>query len=296
VRTIFHISDVHFGPPHLPRVSDGVVELVEERRPDVVVLSGDLTQRAKPEQFRQARRFVDRKPVPTLVVPGNHDVPLYRFWERIFVPFGAYQKHYGEELEPVYRDDELLIVGINTAFNWTWKDGRIKLSRLLEVGELLEQAPDHLLKVVVAHHHQIPPPNFGTQRVLSNAYEAIDLFSSVGVDLILSGHLHQAYIGNSEEFYPKGRPPVVILHSGTTTSNRGRMGERERNTCNWIEVAEETLTVSHLRWHHQRERFLELSRHLYPRQEKVPYTLEDVEQGDAGIQETQVSSASKETE
>jgi hypothetical protein len=55
-------------------------------------------------------------------------------------------------------------------------------------------------------------------------------------------------------------------------------------------------TVSHLRWHHQRERFLELSRHLYPRQEKVPYTLEDVEQGDAGIQETQVSSASKETE
>jgi 3',5'-cyclic AMP phosphodiesterase CpdA len=274
VRQIFHISDVHFGPPHLPHVSDGVVELIEDRRPDVVVLSGDLTQRARPEQFRQARRFVDRIPVPTIVVPGNHDVPLYRVWERIFVPFGAYRKHYGEELEPIYRDEELLIVGVNTAFNWTWKDGRITLSRLLEVGELFEAAPEHLLKVVVAHHHLIPPPNFGTQRVLSNAYEAIDLFSSVGVDLILSGHLHQAYIGNSEEFYPKGRPPVVILHSGTTTSNRGRMGERERNTCNWIEVAGETLTVSHLRWHHERGRFLEHSRHLYPRQERVPYALD----------------------
>jgi 3',5'-cyclic AMP phosphodiesterase CpdA len=276
VRTIFHISDVHFGPPHLERVSDGVVEFVEERRPDVVVLSGDLTQRAKPEQFRQARRFVDRIPVPTIVVPGNHDVPLYRFWERIFTPFGAYRRYFAEELEPVYRDDELLIIGINTAFNWTWKDGRITLARLLEVGELLEEAPEELFKVVVAHHHLIPPPNFGTQRVLSNAFEAIDLFSSVGVDLILSGHLHQAYIGNSEEFYPKGRPPVVILHSGTTTSNRGRMGERERNTCNWIEVGPETMTVSHYRWHPELDRFAEHSRHLYPRQERDPYTLDGV--------------------
>ncbi len=274
MRTIFHISDVHFGPPHLPAVSDGVLALVEEHRPDVVVLSGDLTQRAKPYQFRQAREFVDRIPVPTIVVPGNHDVPLYRFWERIFTPFGAYRKHFGPELEPTYRDDELLIVGINTAFNWTWKDGRITLGRLLEVGEVFEKVPERVFKVVVAHHHLIPPPTFGTQRVLSNAYEAIDLFSSCGVDLILSGHLHQAYIGSSEEFYPKGRPPVVILHSGTTTSSRGRGGERERNTCNWIEVGPSSMTVSHLRWHTDPGRFLEQSRHQYPRQERFPYALD----------------------
>src|SRR4029079_10909922 len=96
----------------------------------------------------------------------------------------------------------------------------------------------------------IPPPNFGTQRVLGNAFEAIDLFSQVGVDLILSGHLHQAYIGNSEEFYPKGRPPVVILHSGTTTSNRGRGGERESNTCNWIEADGKSLVGYHYRAPH----------------------------------------------
>jgi 3',5'-cyclic AMP phosphodiesterase CpdA len=276
VRTIFHISDVHFGPPHLPRVSEGVLELIAAREPDVVVLSGDLTQRAKPRQFRAARAFVDRIPVPTLVVPGNHDVPLFRVWERVFAPFGAYRKHFSPELEPTYRDGELLIVGINTAFNWTWKDGRIRLSRLLEVAEVLEAAPDSLFKVVVAHHHLIPPPNFGTQRVLANAFEAIDLFSTCGVDLILSGHLHQAYIGNSEEFYPKGRPPVVILHSGTTTSSRGRAGEREKNTCNWIEVGPQTMTVSHYRWHPELDRFAEHSRHLYPRQEREPYTLEGI--------------------
>lgn len=276
MRTILHISDVHFGPPHLPRVSQGVLEFIARHTPSVVVLSGDLTQRAKPEQFREARRFVDSIPVPTIVVPGNHDVPMYRVWERVFSPFGAYRKHFGEEMEPVYRDDELLIVGINSAFNWTIKDGRIKLSRLLEVEKLLRQTPETVFKIVVVHHHMIPPPNFGSQRVLGNAYEAIDLFSSAGVDLILSGHLHQAYIGNSEEFYPKGRPPVVILHSGTTTSRRGRGGEREKNTCNWIRVDGRSIVVSQYRWHPKLERFAEHSRHWYPRQELDPYTLEGI--------------------
>jgi 3',5'-cyclic AMP phosphodiesterase CpdA len=286
VRTIFHISDVHFGPPHLPRVAQGVLDFIERHRPDLVVLSGDLTQRARPEQFRQARAFVDRIPVPTLVVPGNHDVPLYRVFERAFDPYGAYKKYFSTELEPVWRDDEMLVVGINTAFGWTIKDGRIKLSRLLEVADVLEKTPDPMFKVVVAHHHMIPPPNFGSQRVLANAYEAIDLFSSAGVDLILSGHLHQAYIGNSEEFYPKGRPPVVILHSGTTTSNRGRGGERERNTCNWIRVDRESMIVSHYRWHHDLGRFAEHSRHWYPRQERNPYTLEGLAiDGDAPVPE-----------
>jgi 3',5'-cyclic AMP phosphodiesterase CpdA len=251
-----------------------VLELIERNRPDLVVLSGDLTQRAKPEQFKQAREFVDRIPVPTLTVPGNHDVPLYRIWERIFNPYGCYKKYFSPEMEPVYRDDEMLVVGINTAFGWTIKDGRITIRRLLEVEQLLSATPETVFKVVVAHHHMIPPPNFGTQRVLANAYEAIDLFSRAGVDLILSGHLHQAYIGNSEEFYPKGRPPVVILHSGTTTSNRGRGGERERNTCNWIQFDGKSMVVSHYRWHHSLGRFAEHSRHWYPRQELDPYTLE----------------------
>jgi len=258
-------------------VSQGVLDLIERNRPDLVVVSGDLTQRARPEQFRQARQFVDSMiamKVPTLTVPGNHDVPLYRVWERIFNPFGCYKKYFSQELEPVYRDDDMLVVGINTAHGWTIKDGRIRLRRLLEVEKLLRDTPETVFKVVVAHHHMIPPPNFGTQRVLANAYEAIDLFSSAGVDLILSGHLHQAYIGNSEEFYPKGRPPVVILHSGTTTSNRGRGGERERNTCNWIQFDRESMVVSHYRWHHSLERFAEHSRHWYPRQELDPYTLD----------------------
>ena len=255
-----------------------MLDFIAERRPDVVVLSGDLTLRAKPEQFRQARVFVDRIPVPVVVVPGNHDVPLLRVWERIFAPFGAYRRHFAADLEPVYRDDELCVVGINTAYRWTHKSGRITRRRLREVGELLAAVPAGVFKVVVAHHHLIPPPNFGAQDVVANASKAIDLFSRLGADLILSGHHHQAFIGSSEEFYPKGRSPVVIVHSGTTTSDRGRAAERERNSCNWIAFDDRSLVISHYRWHDEDGgRFAEHSRHWYPRQERVPYTLDGLE-------------------
>ncbi|MEJ2086664.1 MAG: metallophosphoesterase family protein, partial [Acidobacteriota bacterium] len=213
LRQIFHISDVHFGPPHLERLSEGVLKFAADRNPDLVVVSGDLTQRAKPDQFRQAKRFVDRIDAPTLVVPGNHDVPLYRFWERFGRPFGAYRHHFAGELEPTFRDSELLVIGVNTAHGLTFKDGRISRRRLGEIAVALAEAPSHLFKVVVAHHHLIPPPWFGNQRVLRGARAAMDLFTRHGVDLVLSGHLHQSFIGSSEEFYPKGRPPVVILHS-----------------------------------------------------------------------------------
>ena len=277
MRSLLHISDVHFGPKHLPRLAEGVLALVEARRPGLVVISGDLTQRAKAEQFRAARAFVDRLDrlsVPSIAVPGNHDVPLWRVWERAFRPFAAYAKHFSPDLEPVFRDEELLVVGINSAFNWTRKDGRIRLKRLLAVRDLFAATPESVFKVVVVHHHLIPPPNFGSQRVLANSYEAIDLFSRAGVDLVLSGHQHQSFIGSSEEFYPEGRPPVLIVHTGTTTSSRGRAAEREKNTCNWIEVDTRKIVVSQLRWHNDLERFAEHGRHLYPRQECVPFMLE----------------------
>ena len=277
MRQILHISDVHFGPPHLPELSAAVLRFATERSPDLIVLSGDLTQRAKPSQFKQARHFVDQLPGPTLVVPGNHDVPLYRFWERFGRPYGAYRKYFDPDLEPIFQDQELLVVGVNTAHGLTFKDGRISNRQLREIRDLIDQAPGEVFKVVVAHHHLIPPPWFGTQSVMRNAPAAMEVFTDSRVDLVLSGHLHQSFIGNSEEFYPKGRPPVVVLHSGTTTSNRGRHGERDKNTCYWIQVEEETMTVSNFRWEPTLGRFAEHSRHWYPRLARSLYNLEPLE-------------------
>ncbi len=274
MRQILHISDVHFGPKHVPEVAAGVLATIDERRPDLVVLSGDLTQRAKPYQFRQARAWVDHFPVPSVVVPGNHDVPLYRFWERLFVPFGAYRRWFARDLEPIYRDEEMLVVGVNTAHGWTFKDGRIALKRLAQVEELLAATPESVLKVVVAHHHLIAPPAFDSQRVATHARQALEVFARAGVDLVLSGHQHLSYIGSSEDFYPRGLPPVVIVHTGTTTSNRGRGSERSANTCNWILTDGGTITVSCHRWDPGTTCFREHSRHVYPRQERQPYGLE----------------------
>ncbi len=273
MRHLLHISDVHFGPPHRPELAEKVLSFAAQRRPDAVVLSGDLTQRAKPSQFQEARRFVDRLAAPVLVVPGNHDVPLYRFWERTLAPFAAYQRHFARELEPTWRDDELLLVGINTAHGWTLKEGRVRLHRLHELAQLIEAAPPSLFKVVVAHHHMTPPPRFGTQTVASNAREAIATFSTAGVDLVLSGHQHQTYVATSEEFYPSGRPPVIILHAGTTTSSRGRGSELDRNTFNWIRVDERSLRVSHYHFEPLLDEFVEISRHAYPRRTCQPYRL-----------------------
>ena len=273
MRHLLHISDVHFGPPHRPDLAEKVLEFAERHRPDVIVLSGDLTQRAKPKQFQEARRFVDRLPAPVVVVPGNHDVPLYRVFERSLRPFHAYQKHFARELEPTWRDDELLIVGINTAHGWTVKEGRVQLKRLREVAEIIQGSPPELFKVVVAHHHLTPPPRFGTQTVARNAFQAITAFSEAGVDLVLSGHQHQTYVASSEEFFPSGRVPVIILHAGTTTSSRGRGSEADKNTFNWIRIGERALRMSHYHWEASLGEFVEISRHWYPRRGCKPYRL-----------------------
>lgn len=265
MRQLLHISDIHFGPPHLSEVSDAVVDLVARCRPDRVVISGDLTQRAKPSQFQQARAFVDRLAADALVVPGNHDVPLYRFYERVFAPLGAYQRYFDPELEPEFEDDEMLLIGLNTAHGWTFKDGRLTPYALRRVAARLAQAPAGIAKIIVAHHQLVPPQRYDTQRVMSGAQTALDLFSRHGVDMVLSGHLHQAYITTSEAYQPSGRRPVLLVHSGTSTSSRGRGSERHKNTCNWIVVEQDEIVISHLEWRGDVKRFVEISRHHYPR-------------------------------
>ncbi len=264
----------------MPEVASGVLELIERRRPDLVVLSGDLTQRAKPKQFRQAREFVnkivDQLNVPTITVPGNHDVPMYRFWERALSPLGAYRRHFSPELEPEYEDDELFVVGVNTAFNWTIKDGRIRPDQLRQLEQRLSEAPEDRVKIVVAHHELVPAPRFGRRKVMGNAQAAADVLSRGGVELVLSGHLHQAWVSNSESYYPFGRRPVLLVHSGTSTSNRGRGCERQRNTCNWIRIDETEIRVSHIGWEDAEGSFLEWSRHVFPRRRRQPYGLEAV--------------------
>src|SRR5215217_6665797 len=124
MRTLVHLSDLHFG-----RIDEATLEplaaLIERIAPDVLVVSGDLTQRARKTQFEEARAYLERLPKPQIVVPGNHDVPLYRVWERFFNPLGKYRRHFSADLEPSFIDDEIAVIGINTARSLAFKNGRI---------------------------------------------------------------------------------------------------------------------------------------------------------------------------
>lgn len=273
MRRILHVSDLHFGPRHLPEVAEGVLQLVERARPDLVVNSGDMTQRAKPLQFRQARLFLDRLAAPSISVPGNHDVPMYRVWERVGSPFGAYRKHFATDLEPEYFDPELAVVGLNSAFNWTVKDGQLKASQLARASERWARAEAGAMRIAVLHHQLIPPPRFDNQRVLSGAFEAQRAFARAGVEMVLSGHLHQAWVGTNEAYYPTGERPLLLVHSGTTTSSRGRGIERLRNTCNWIEIDQHSIALQRLLWQPAEQRFVVWNEHRYPRRIAASYSL-----------------------
>ncbi len=255
MRRLLHLSDIHFGPPHYEPAAVGVESLVRELRPDLVVVSGDLTQRARARQFRQARRFLEGLGLPFLAVPGNHDVPMYRVWERLLDRYGAYRRHFSADLEPAFADDEMEVVGFNTAFNLTIDNGRFTGRQLAGVGERFSSDLSGAVRIAVAHHPLAALPELMGWRTARRSAEALAVFAAAGVDLVLSGHVHVAAVGRA----PDCPRRMWLVHSGTSTSRRGRGAEQGRNSCNRItlEAGPEgrTARVEQLVWSEDRGRF-----------------------------------------
>ncbi|MGK7310700.1 MAG: metallophosphoesterase family protein [Candidatus Longimicrobiales bacterium M2_2A_002] len=267
--TILHVSDLHFGAPYVPRVGDALMEAAHAVEPDLVVASGDFTQRAKAREFEQAADYLESMPeAPTVVVPGNHDVPLYRVFERIFSPYKMYRRYIAEELDQVIRTDDARVVALNsTAPLRHITNGRISPSQLDFCGRAFEDAEESLVRIVVAHHHFAPAPDYEGGQVMPRAKRAIDRFTELKVDLVLGGHLHRAYIGNSLDLYPglDRDHGIIIVQSGTTTSRRGRVREREKNSFNLIRVTGEVIRITHYMYFEDSDGFEPVSRHIFPR-------------------------------
>lgn len=270
---LLHISDLHFGPPYREQAGAAVQRLATDVKPDVVVASGDFTQRAKDEQFAEARAFLDQLPqVPTIVVPGNHDVPLYRVGERMFDPHRFYRKHISQELNRVWEVDGATFVGLDsTAPRTAISNGRITEEQLDYCANAFGNSQNGLAKIVVAHHHFAPAPDVERDRTMQKAKRAMKKFVDLGVDMVLGGHLHRAYIGDSLDVYPElrtGHQGIIIVQCGTTTSRRGRGRERQRNTLNVIEICPDLIEVTHYMYFDDSDAFEPISRHLFPRQGK----------------------------
>ena len=266
MRKLLHITDIHFGPNHLPDRAAGLAALVSEREPDHVVVSGDLTRRAKPSQFRAARRWLDSLRRPVFAVPGNHDVPMYRFWERLLVPFGAWDKHWGGEREPSIADSELHMVGVNSATNWAIAGGRLGGATRDRFRARFASAAAGAYRVAVIHHNLIRPPGLDDlPYVPSGTDDTLELLAASGVDLVLGGHAHQSFRGRNRHPGRVGRAPTLMLYAGTASSSRGRGAERGQNTCHWIEIGEDGADVGFCRWSDEVRGFVEDSRRHFGR-------------------------------
>lgn len=216
---LLQVSDPHFGTER-PTVVHALTELARQLRPDLVVLSGDITQRARPAQFRAARSFTDRVGVPVLAVPGNHDIPLFDLWTRLRRPYARYAAAFGTDLEPVHRSQDLLVVGVNTTRAWRHKDGEISPPQVERVAALLEGATATQLRVVVVHQPIAVTRDDDLPNRLHGHDAALQRWATAGADLVLGGHIHLPYVMALKDL----ARPMWAVQAGTAVSTRVRPG------------------------------------------------------------------------
>lgn len=214
---LIHLSDLHFGKDR-PELMRPLLEAVNTLSPDLVAISGDLTQRALSSQFRAARAFIDHIDAPVLCVPGNHDLPVHRPFLRFARPFAKYRKHISEDLSPALMTPDVALIGINTMQPWRWQTGWAKRSIIRQAAHLCQTGPAHRLNVIVAHHPFELPPDSG-KRGMINAEWGLRTLAEAGADIILSGHLHQWRVVSPPE--PE-MAELLQIHCGTGLSTRMR--------------------------------------------------------------------------
>jgi 3',5'-cyclic AMP phosphodiesterase CpdA len=267
--TILHASDIHFGEPYNPVVGEAFLTVARTVKAEMVVVSGDFTQRAKIPEYEAARAWLDQLPdLPTVVTPGNHDVPLYRVFERLLAPFRNYKKYISEELDSVTRVPGITVVALNSTKPLrALVNGRIDPSQIEYAARVFQESDPADTRIIVCHHHFAPAPDYEGDTTMPGAREVLDALNQMKVELILGGHLHRAYIGNSLDVYPgKDRDHgIVIVQSGTTTSRRGRAREQARNSFNVVRIAEDHLEITHFMYFEDLRRFAPFSMHAFPR-------------------------------
>ncbi|HYG85200.1 MAG TPA: metallophosphoesterase [Azospirillum sp.] len=246
MRTLAHISDLHFGRID-PAVVEGLLADLLVHKPDLIVISGDIVQRAKARYFAEARAFLERLPFPYLVVPGNHDIPVYNIVHRFIDPFRNYKRYISRDMSPFHVDAEIAVLGLNTARSviLDFSHGRINKAQIQRVCEVFKELPGNVFKVLFTHHPFLPPPDAPETRLVDRHKLALPALEDAGVDLLLAGHLHKAYSGDLTTFHTQVARSILVAQASTATSTRTR---NEANAYNLIAIDLPRLSLEVRAW------------------------------------------------
>ncbi|MDX6695074.1 MAG: hypothetical protein QOF02_2677 [Blastocatellia bacterium] len=270
MRKLVHLSDLHFGRVDYA-VVEPLVETIRELEPDVVVVSGDLTQRARSEQFKEAREFLDQLPAPQIIVPGNHDVPLHNVFARFLQPLDKYRRYITDDLAPFHSDEEIAVLGINTARSLTIKDGRINEEQIESIRQRLCPLSDEVVKIIVTHHPFDLPEGHDEDELVNRAQLAMTALAGCGADVLLAGHLHVSHTSHSSARYKIAGHNALVVSAGTATSTRSR---GETNSFNVLRVKHPFINVERRSWQPERGSFTPSSsehfRHTADGWQRVP--------------------------
>ncbi len=225
MRTILHLSDLHFGRTR-PDLLDPLVGLSADLTPDLVAVSGDFTQRARRGQFVEAAKFLDRLRSPWLGVPGNHDISLDNVLVRLLDPWGRYRNLIHDDLSPRWEDEEISVIGLNTVNRYAHQAGRIGRGQLRVIAGAHQENP--LKTHVVVMHHPPEHPTGSTKRPMRHAGKGMEALRRAGADIVLSGHLHNAHVAPLT-----AAPGILLVQAGTGLSTRLR---NEPNTLNLLSI------------------------------------------------------------
>jgi 3',5'-cyclic AMP phosphodiesterase CpdA len=252
MRTLIHLSDLHFGRIDQTLIRP-LVAVIKQIQPNLIAVSGDLTQRARREQFQAARAFLRALPFPQIVVPGNHDVPLYNVPARFLHGLKRYRRYISADLEPFYTDAEIVVVGLNTARSFTFKGGRINAAQIAHTQERLRPFGDDVIKIIVTHHPFDLPDQYDRHALVGHAGMAMERLAISRIDVFLAGHLHISHAGPTSLRINSSGRSAILVQAGTATSTRSR---GEMNAFNVIRIQKPEIMVERFAWQHERQIFV----------------------------------------
>jgi 3',5'-cyclic AMP phosphodiesterase CpdA len=245
MRTVIHLSDLHFGRTD-PLLIEPLISVIKSTQPHLIAISGDLTQRARTEEFAEARQFMEKLPFPVLVVPGNHDIPLHNLLARFARPFCKYRRYISDDLAPFFADSEIAVAGVNTARSLTGKYGRINRAQVAALSERFRPFSKGVTKVLVTHHPFDLPPGYEDRfQLVRRAAMAMKSLAKSGVDLLLAGHLHLTHTALTATRYRITGYSALVVQAGTAISTRGR---GETNSFNILRIEPGKIAVERVFW------------------------------------------------